>query len=215
MNFNIFQTGNPMSGGWRFPYERQTSVDQLYKPLGIDSEFLKRVAGIEPKKGLLDQAVEAKPITGLLESPGAEGRDIGPLGAPGQTTATESPGGNPAVQTSPGGLSLGYDGKKGGIGLATGGLLGLLGGVTVTPQAPVLDLALPGLNGYGIADQGYGASPNAMGAPTASQAQALADALAASLSAYDSGGLLGNPGDGYGGFGGMDTSGGYGNNGGF
>ena len=88
MDFNnIYQTGNPQSGGWRYPYSgRPTSVDALYKPMGIDPEFLKKVAGSrEEPKGLLDQAIQAQPLTGLLETGG--GGDANGA-APGSTSGT-------------------------------------------------------------------------------------------------------------------------------
>lgn len=213
----LFQTGNPDAGGWRFNYnDRPTSNAALQQANTIDPEFLKKVAGMKPeeKKGLLDAAMTAQPLQGLLDTGGAPGNDgraggdNGFLGGGGmQQGGSMTPGGNHAVNASPGGMSFGFDAAKGGLGLLSGGILGALGGVTAQRQAPVMDVALPGLNGFGFADTAYGTGANAMGAPNQAQAQALADALAAQLSQYEAGGGFGGSGGGYGGYGGDTSSG--------
>jgi len=67
---------NPYSGGWRFG-DRPTSVEALYQGnSGISPDFLKQVAALaqDPsKQGLLDQAVTAKPLQGLIDAPGSTG----------------------------------------------------------------------------------------------------------------------------------------------
>ncbi len=118
-------------------------------------------------------------------------------------------------EDSPGSLSFGFDGKKGGIGFMTAGLPGLLAGVTMQQQAPVVTVMMPGLNGYGYADIGYGTSANAVGAPTAEQAAAIAAAFAEAMAAYDTtgsegGGTLGDSGLGSAGNDGNDGAGGIG-----
>jgi len=207
MNFGgLFQTGNPNAGGWRYDYSnRPTSNSALQSVNAIDPEFLKKVAALQgpEKKGLLDAAVTATPLTGLLESGGQQGVDNTPNAASASGMGATTPGGNPAVNSSPAGLSLGYDPKGGALGFAKGGLLGALSGITATQLAPVQDIALPGLNGFGFADTNYGSSDKAMGAPNPEQAQALADALAAALGGYAAGGQSG----GYGGYGGDTSSG--------
>ena len=198
-----------MSGGWRFPFDRQTSTSALYQPQGIDPEFLKRVAALEQQapKGLIDAALTAQPLQGLLDTGGMPGNDRGE-GSPspmGGESFGMSPGGNVARNDSAGGINLGYDPKAGGLGMMKGGILGLLGGVTAQQTAPVQSIVAPGLNGY---NQGnYGASATEVGAPTEAQAKALADQLAAELAAYQSGGLLGgaqgSAGGSFGGYGGF------------
>lgn len=193
---NLYQTGNPMSGGWRYPYGGATSTDALnYTPMDIDPEFLKQVArsSSEDKKGLLEEIVSPKPLAGLLS--GDTGYSPGDApGSSGNSSAADA-GGAPMAMTSPGSLGVGFDGKKGAMGFMSAGLPGLLAGLTMAPQAPVFEVMMPGLNGYGIADTNYGASPNTMGAPTQAQANALAEALASHLSAYgdssDGGATLG------------------------
>ena len=70
----------PFAGGWRFG-ERPTSVQALYQAQTPDNDFLKKVAamaqGQDPSKtqGLLDQQLQAQPLTGLLESPGSQDGD--------------------------------------------------------------------------------------------------------------------------------------------
>lgn len=206
MNYGgLFQTGNPNAGGWRYDYNnRPTSNSALQSVNAIDPEFLKKVAALQgpEKKGLLDAAVNATPLTGLLESGGQQGVDNTPNAASASGMGATTPGGNPAVNSSPAGLSLGYNSRDGALGFAKGGLLGALSGITATQLAPVQDIALPGLNGFGFADTNYGSSDKAMGAPNPEQAQALADALAAALGGYAT-----ESGGGYG-------VGGYGNQGG-
>ena len=208
---NVYQTGNPNSGGWRFPYTgRPTSVDALYKPMGIDPEFLKKIAGTkEEPKGLLDQALQAQRLTGLLDGGSygewGDGKDPSAPGSISGMGLTE--GGNPAM-TEPGGFNVGFDPKSGALGFAKGGLLGALSGLTLNQTAPVETIALPGLNGYGFADTNYGSSLNAMGPPDAAQAQALADQLGAALGGYDAFG-----GAGFGGFGSVDGDSLYGGGG--
>lgn len=202
----LFQTGNPQSGAWRYDYNnRPTSNSALQSVNAIDPEFLKKVAALQgpEKKGLLDAAVNATPLTGLLESGGQQGVDNTPNAASASGMGATTPGGNPAVNSSPAGLSLGYNSRDGALGFAKGGLLGALSGITATQLAPVQDIALPGLNGFGFADTNYGSSDKAMGAPDPAQAQALADALAAALGGYAAGGQ----GGGYGGYGGDTSSG--------
>lgn len=186
-----------MSGGWRFPFDRQTSTASLYQPQGIDPEFLKRVAALEQQapKGLIDAAVSARPLQGLLDAPGgAGGQDFGGNGQPGAGASYGmTPGGNTAKDVNGWGFSPSMSGA--GKGFASGGLLGaILGGATGgNVMAPVQDLVAPGLNGYN--QQNYGASPTEVGAPTEAQAKALADELAKSLAQYETGGgLLGGGG---------------------
>ena len=198
-----------MSGGWRFPFDRQTSTSALYQPQGIDPEFLKRVAALEQQapKGLIDAALTAQPLQGLLDTGGMPGNDRGE-GSPspmGGESFGMSPGGNMARNDSPDGFNVGMNGAKAGMGLALGGLPGLLSGMTINQTAPVQSIVAPGLNGY---NQGnYGASATEVGAPTEAQAKALADQLAAELAAYQSGGLLGgaqaSAGGSFGGYGGF------------
>ena len=70
----------PYAGGWRFG-DRPTSVQALYQAQTPDNDFLKKVAamaqGQDPSKtqGLLDQQLQAQPLTGLLESPGSQDGD--------------------------------------------------------------------------------------------------------------------------------------------
>ena len=226
---NIYQTGNPQSGAWRYPYSgRPTSVDALYKPMGIDPEFLKKVAGSrEEPKGLLDQSLQAQPLTGLLETGG--GGD-----ANGETQGTTS--GTTGI-----GLGTMSDARDsaamqaGLMGLAKGGfgLLGVGKGLldannvidqtnsTVLGHANSLSDPIAALNamqgwtdidqGYmnsvlsgGLLGMGYGASPTAVGPPDQAQAQAQAQALADALSSY---GAAAAPGDA---FGGLDSFGGFG-----
>lgn len=67
----------PYSGGWRFG-DRPTSVQALYQAQTPDNEFLKRVAalaqGQDPAKtqGLLDQQLQAQPLSGLIDAPGSQ-----------------------------------------------------------------------------------------------------------------------------------------------
>ena len=167
MDFNnIYQTGNPQSGGWRYPYSgRPTSVDALYKPMGIDPEFLKKVAGSrEEPKGLLDQSLQAQPLTGLLETGGggdANGETQGTTsGTTGIGLGTMSDARNSAAM------------QAGLMGLAKGGF-GLLGvgkglldanNVMDTTNASVLGhanslsdpiAALNAMQGWTDIDQGY------------------------------------------------------------
>lgn len=211
MNYGgLFQTGNPEAGGWRYGYsDRQSSNDALRQIPAIDPEFLKKVAGMKPeeKKGLLDAALTAQPLQGLLNTGGAQsiGNDAqqSGSGASSESFGT-SPGGNMARNDSSAGLNISGKGL-GALGqFAMSGnpltLAGLLGNVSQT--APVQSIVAPGLNGY--ISNNYGTDPALTGAPDAAQAQALADALAASLAGYQSGGLFGGGlgGGGYGGFGG-------------
>lgn len=214
MQFNTYQTGNPNSGGWRFPFGGATSNDALnYRPMGIDSDFLRQVANLGKKdeaKGLLEQLVAPTPLDAPLS--GDTGYEPGDRGQQAQANAGGL-GSSQMAQTSPGSLGLGYDAKKGAGGFMAGGIPGLIAGVTMNPQAPVYSVMMPGLNGFGTADTNYGSSPNAMGAPDAAQASALADALAAQLAAYEStggGGMLGDSSLGSAGNAGMDGAGGIG-----
>ena len=70
----------PYAGGWRFG-DRPSSVQALYQAQTPDNDFLKKVAamaqGQDPAKtqGLLDQQLEAQPLTGLLDAPGSQDGD--------------------------------------------------------------------------------------------------------------------------------------------
>lgn len=204
----LFQTGNQGAGGWRFDYnDRPTSNAALQQVPTIDPEFLKKVAGMKPeeKKGLLDAALTAQPLQGLLDTGGGaqgignEGVKAG-SGYGGNWSTNEA--GNRVQQVSPGGFNLGMNPAKSGLGFLTGGLPGLLAGMTAQQTAPVFEMAPAG-----IAD--YGTSMNANGPTTEAQAKALADQLAQELAQYQSGGgLFGGSYGGYGGVtGGSDTMG--------
>lgn len=211
MNFGgLFQTGNENAGGWRFGFEnRPTSNSALQAINTIDPEFLKKVAQVAPeKKGLLDSALTATPLTGLLDTGGAPGNDAAQSGMASRESFGMSPGGNVARNDSGAGFSI--NGK----GLAALGqsafsmnpfaLAGLLGNVTQT--APVQSIVAPGLNGYISND--YGTDPALSGPTTEAQAQALADQLVRELAGYEVGGYGGGAADGgYGGYGGNTSSG--------
>lgn len=182
---------NPFSGGWRFG-SRPTSVEALYQPKPIDNDFLRRVAalGQDPdKKGLLEQALTATPLQGLLDAPGAGGygdmdQRAGGQQSSGPTVMSEA--GNPMQQVSAAGFAPNFGNMA--KGFATGGLLGagigaLTGGQSL---APVYDMVMPGMNGFIGND--YGSSSALNGPPDAAAAQALADQLAQQLAAYASGG---------------------------
>ena len=200
----LFQTGNENSGGWRYNYnDRQSSNDALRQVPTIDPEFLKKVAGLKPeeKKGLLDAALTAQPLQGLLDTGGAPGSE--PTfggGASGETFGT-SPGGNMTRNDSGAGLNVNAKGlgALGQFGMSGNplALAGLLGNISQT--APVQSIVAPGLNGYISND--YGTDPVLNGPTTQAQAQALADQLARELAGYQ-GGSIGGDG-GYGGFGGL------------
>lgn len=199
----LFQIGNPNAGGWRYDYNnRPTSNSALQQVNAIDPEFLKKVAQMQPadKKGLLDTALTATPLTGLLDTGGAQG--IGNEGS--QKDASSSGGwvtgenGSRMQQVSPGGFNMSMDPMKSGLGFFTAGLPGILAGAKFQQTAPVFDAAPAG-----IAD--YGTSMNANGPTTEAQAKALAEQLAAQLAL----GGYGGGGGGYGGYGG-DTSAGEG-----
>lgn len=233
MDFNnIYQTGNPQSGGWRYPYSgRPTSVDALYKPMGIDPEFLKKVAGSrEEPKGLLDQAIQAQPLTGLLETGSYDGGGDANGAAPGTTSGTTGIGlGTMSDARDSAAMQAGLMGlAKGGFGLLGVGK-GVMDAMNVTDQTNASVLGhvnslsdpLAGLiaiqnmtdidQGYmnsvlsgGLLGMGYGASPTAVGPPDQAQAQAQAQALADALSSY---GAAAAPGDA---FGGLNSFGGFG-----
>lgn len=193
----LFQTGNEGAGGWRFGYnDRPTSNSALQQAQPIDPEFLKKVAGMQPaeKKGLLDAALTSTPLTGLLDTGGggigAEG-DKANTGYGGNWSTNEA--GNRVQQVS-GGMNIGMDPMKSGLGFLTAGLPGLLAGLKMQQTAPAYAMAPAG-----IAD--YGTSMNANGPTTEEQAKALADQLAAQLALGGYGG--GNAGGGYGGYGGV------------
>ena len=201
----LFQTGNENSGGWRYGFEnRPTSNAALQQVAPIDPEFLKKVAGMKPeeKKGLLDAALTAQPLQGLLDTGGAPGSEptFGGGGASSETFGT-SPGGNMTRNDSGAGFNVNAKGlgALGQFGMSGNplALAGLLGNVSQT--APVQSIVAPGLNGY--ISNAYGTDPALTGAPNAAQAQALADQLARELAGYQ-GGSIGGDG-GYGGFGGM------------
>lgn len=186
----LFQTGNEGAGGWRFNYnDRPTSNAALQQVNAIDPEFLKKVAGMKPeeKKGLLDAALTAQPLQGLLNTGGAQsiGNDAqqSGSGASSESFGT-SPGGNMARNDNSAGLNISGKGL-GALGqfVMSGNpltLAGLLGNVSQT--APVQSIVAPGLNGY--ISNNYGADPALTGAPTQSQAQAQAQTLAAQLAPY-------------------------------
>lgn len=147
---------NPNSGGWRFG---NTSNDAL-APIsnsGIDPEFLKRVANFgllaDDKKGALDKALEAKPLTGLLEAPGSSGwgGDYGnQQGGQQQGGAmSTSEGGNSMREVSPSGFNVSLDpNAKTAAGFLSGGpLAALVSSLQVQRTAPVYDLMVPGMNG--------------------------------------------------------------------
>lgn len=199
----LFQTGNQNAGGWRYDYNnRPTSNAALQQVNAIDPEFLKKVAGMKPeeKKGLLDAAMTAQPLQGLLDTGGAPGNDR-TFDSPQSGGWSTNEAGNRVQQVSPGGFNMSMDPMKSGLGFLTGGLPGLIAGMKLQQTAPVFDAAPAG-----IAD--YGTSMNANGPTTEAQAKALAEQLARELAQYQGGGLLGD-GGGYGGFGG-DTSAGEG-----
>jgi hypothetical protein len=115
----------PYAGGWRFG-DRPTSVEALYQAQQPNNDFLKKVAALaqDPeKKGLLDQALTAEPITGLLESPGSSG-----WGADGQQNGGGMTSGSTGIGT--GSMSDARDSAAlaaAGSGLMKGGGPGLLG----------------------------------------------------------------------------------------
>lgn len=196
MNYGgLFQTGNENAGGWRFGFEnRPTSNSALQAINTIDPEFLKKVAQVAPeKKGLLDAALTSTPLTGLLDTGGAQG-----VGNEGTQPAQQNDGGwmtnenGNRVQQLSGGFNVGMDPMKSGLGFLTAGLPGLLAGLKLQQSAPAYAMAPPG-----IAD--YGTSMNANGPTTEAQAKALADQLARELAGYQGGGADG----GYGGYGGI------------
>ncbi len=209
---NLFQTGNPSAGGWRYDYrDRPSSVDALYKPQGIDPDFLKKVAGLMPddKKGLLDQAVQAQPLSGLLEAPG--GNDQAPEngGTSGKTGIGIGSMSNARDMAAMQAAGMGF--AKGGLGIVGAGK-GLLDAANVvnTTNSDVLGhvnsmpdpiAALNAMQGWTTIDQDYLEKMRSEGGL---------------LGGYGRDGSAGTNGvDGYGGFGGTDTSGGYGNNGGW
>lgn len=159
------------AGGWRFG-DRPTSVDALYSPQQVNNDFLKKVAalGKDPaKQGLLDQATTATPLTGLLEAPGSagwgndQGRDVGQAKQGGGYV--EGPDGNTYAQTSPGGLSFGFN--PAGMKPSLSPLAMLASGVTMR-QTPA---------NYSL---------QYMGAPNMTMADALA------MAAKANGGLIGD-----------------------
>lgn len=184
---------NPFSGGWRFG-GRPTSVEALYQPQQVNNDFLKKVAALaqDPaKQGLLDQAVTATPLQGLLDAPGSagwgneQGRDGG--GRAQQAGGfVEGPDGNTYGQTSPGGVSFGFNPSQMMAGmLAMNPLAALASGVTMQ-QTPA---------NYSL--QYYGA-PN----------MTMADALA--MAAKANGGLIGDVSFGGGGDYGLGPGGSFG-----
>jgi hypothetical protein len=222
---------NPFSGGWRFG-DRPTSVEALYQPKPIDNDFLRKVAALQnpEKQGLLDQAVTATPLTGLLEAPGSSGwgndrdqRAEGPTG-PASGPSVMSEAGNPMTQVSGAGYAPNM--ANAGKGFAALGPLGLLGGLLGGQRlAPVYDLIAPGMNG--MMGNDYGMSSTLSGPPDAQQAQAVADSFARDFAGYQP--MNGPPNEqqaraladsfaaqmamsGYGGYGGSagDSFGGYG-----
>lgn len=200
---------NPYSGGWRFG-DRPTSVEALYQGnSGISPDFLKQVAALaqDPsKQGLLDQAVTATPLQGLIDAPGSTGwgREVdqtGGLQAGGGYST--SPGGNQMKEVSPAGMSMSLNpNAKSAAGFMSGGLLGaLMGSVQMQKLAPVYDLLVPGMNGYMGGD--YGTSSTLNGAPNEAQAKAIADSFAAQMAADGYGGYGASAGDSFGGMGGF------------
>jgi len=116
----------PYSGGWRFG-DRPTSVEALYRGnSGISPDFLKQVAALaqDPsKQGLLDQAVTASPLQGLIDAPGSNG-----WGGDGQHGNGGKTSGATGIGT--GSMSDARDSAAlaaAGRGLMTGGGPGLLG----------------------------------------------------------------------------------------
>lgn len=217
-----------MAGGWRYPYTgsdpyagRQTSVDALYKPQGIDPEFLKKLgSGIAPA-GLLDKAVGAKPLQGLLDAGGGAGMEGDDRSGGGDGGRGGSVSG--ATGIGIGSMSSARDAaaaRAGLMGFAKGGL-GLLGvgkgimdarGVIDNTNADVLGAvnsfadpiaALNAIQGWTTVDQGYmdsqrglgalgyGASPVSVGPPEQAQAKSQADAWAETLAAMEAAGIFG------------------------
>ena len=184
---------NPFSGGWRFG-GRPTSVEALYQPQQVNNDFLKKVAALaqDPaKQGLLDQALTATPLQGLLDAPGSagwgndQGRDGGTNSGQSRGASVMSEGGNPMTEVSAGGYAPNFgNAAKGFAALGVPGLLGgLIGGQNL---APVYDLVMPGMNGYMGND--YGMSSTLSGPPDAASAQMIADQFAKDFAAYASGG---------------------------
>lgn len=203
----------PFAGGWRFG-DRPTSVEALYQPQAISNDFLKQVAAMSQdpqKKGLLDQALQAAPLTGLLESPGSNGwgndqqQQAGGMSSTANGPTVMSEAGNPMTEVSSGGYMPNIGNALKGMSLAS--LPGLLGGlVDMQKAAPVYDMQVSGMNGFMNTD--YGSSPTAMGAPTQAQSQALSDELALALMGYMGGTTGGGDYGGTGGVtGGSDTMG--------
>lgn len=200
----LFQTGNQGAGGWRFDYNnRPTSNAALQQVAPIDPEFLKKVAGMKPeeKKGLLDTALTAQPLQGLLDTGGAPGSEPTFGGGASREAFGTSPGGNMARNDSSAGFNVNAKGlgALGQFGMSGNplALAGLLGNVSQT--APVQSIVAPGLNGY--ISNAYGTDPALTGAPNEAQARALAEQLARELAGYQSGSMGAD--GGYGGFGGM------------
>lgn len=131
MNYGgLFQTGNPNAGGWRYGFEnRPTSNAALQQVAPIDPEFLKKVAGMKPeeKKGLLDAALTAQPLQGLLDTGG--GTTDGVAQAGGGTSG--------ATGIGVGSMSSARDSaaaKAALGGLVKGGGLGILGAINAGGQ---------------------------------------------------------------------------------
>lgn len=113
----------PMSGGWRFG---QTSNDALLTPSmgGIDPEFLKKVAQMSKQpQGLLDQALTAQPLTGLIDGGGQWEPGNDEHGSVGGTSGTTGIGiGNMSNARDAAALAAGAKSF-----MAAPGLLGLIG----------------------------------------------------------------------------------------
>lgn len=198
----------PFAGGWRFG-NRPTSVEALYTPQQVSNDFLKKVAGLggllgEQAKPALAKALEDKPLTGLLETGGDFNQMAGgnnPFG--GNMTTTEA--GNPAREVSPAGVSASLNpSAKSAAAFATGGpLAALMASLQLQKIAPVVDLVVPGMNGFNRGD--YGMSATEVGPPNAAQAKTIADLFARDFADYavgDHGGFGGQVG-----FGGVDGAG--------
>lgn len=207
------------SGGWRFG-DRPTSVEALYQqPSGISNDFLKQVAALAQNpatQGLLDQSVMATPLSSILDATGSDGWGGGSSQSRGgsQSGATGIGTGKMSDTIAAEAMQAAMSGAKtGSIGGLLGTALGAMNGYSST-KADMTSNALSQVNAHtdpiqalnamqGWTGMGaYGSSMAANGAPTAEQAQAIADSFAASMAA-----------DGYGGFdsssgvGGLDAGG--------
>lgn len=199
----------PFAGGWRFGMTSNDALAPITQNKGIDPEFLKKVASLgllaDDKKGALDQATQAAPLSGLLDAPGASGwgGDYGSAQSGGKYggTMTTSEAGNSMREVSPAGASVSLNpSAKSAAGLFSGGPLGaLLASLQVQKTAPVYDYVMPGMNGFNSGD--YGRSSTEVGPPNAQQAQNIADEFAKAFAGYASGGGAGGFDAGVGGLG--------------